>query len=496
MTIQEIVKALEKARETNDESFKVVEEAIEAHAEAVSRVRNLKELDGLGSEEELSKLSAHGRRPLQKQHDKLIEEAEREAGGYFREVMLATETWYRQKNTERQSQSAIYFSEKYAAYTSQEMDALARAIADGRSAANFMVDEQALTLTHQTPERDAFFVQLRLTAGERTVGLGLDYLEELSAKQDADGIFVLYSVLSALVPAPSEPFEGYAGGWVDLDEIAKAIGWTSRTRNERLTQREHIYDYLQFISKARIIGQRNYKVKDDDEVINTQIETPVWTFGGTERPVGQSNPNDSEQLKLIDDAYAIPVKQEIIISREWTSLLRNPKTAQYLPLGEKIGGIPSNQPGGSWARSIGLALMNRWRRNPQGALKVVGAKEWKISRRELLTHYTPKVSPPDEILFGKNPQRARTYWRDALRILVERSILADDGEAKMNLEEAAKKLPRYNWQDFWLDEIVDIVPGKEIQGILLESSRAPIARKVAELRIKPKRGRPKKVPAG
>ena len=46
-----------------------------------------------------------------------------------------------------------------------------------------------------------------------------------------------------------------------------------------------------------------------------------------------------------------------------------PDTAQFLPLGEVLGAIPGGKPAGAWARVIGLALSNFWRRQPRETIR-------------------------------------------------------------------------------------------------------------------------------
>jgi len=119
--------------------------------------------------------------------------------------------------------------------------------------------------------------------------------------------------------------------------------------------------------------------------------------------------------------------------------------------------------------------MNFKRRHPAGKLKP--------TRREMLTEFTPAKCPPIEILEGAHPGRALIYWRDALRILVERGILADAGEA------AQPDAPTgYGWQDAWLDAKADLRPG----ALLLEPVKDRVLARVEKALPKPRAKRRRK----
>jgi len=117
--------------------------------------------------------------------------------------------------------------------------------------------------------------------------------------------------------------------------------------------------------------------------------------------------------------------------------------------------IPAAQPSGAWARVIGLALANFWARNPHGGILP--------TRRELLTRYTPRGNAiPTDILKGDTPGRAVEYWHNALQELVKRGYLAQRGEATLTLKQIKAPLPRYEWQDKWLDGTVDLQQGENM----------------------------------
>jgi hypothetical protein len=150
-----------------------------------------------------------------------------------------------------------------------------------------------------------------------------------------------------------------------------------------------------------------------------------------------------------------PRRVEIVVSPTWTHLTSHGSLAQYLPFGEVLGSIPGSKPSGAWARVIGLALAGFWRRHPREALD----GSLLPTRRELLTRYTPLNAPPGAVLDGNDPRRAVEYWRGALALLVEKGLVTKRGEADRSAEQMCHGLPRYAWQDPWLVEHVDLVPG-------------------------------------
>jgi hypothetical protein len=190
------------------------------------------------------------------------------------------------------------------------------------------------------------------------------------------------------------------------------------------------------------------------------VESSLWQIAATERPVQPSIPG-------IDPDEA-PVRAKLTITKEWVGLLSSPQMAQYLPLGERLGAIPGNKPSGAWARVIGLSLASFWRREPAAAL----AGSIKPTRRELLERYPPKTGAVDAVLATANPRRALEYWCDALQILVEQGIVADEGEARASYKEMRAQLPRQDWGQTWLDEPVDLRPGELMRESVEERSRS------------------------
>lgn len=347
-------------------------------------------------------------------------------------------------------------ADAYPVHTSQEWTALEQAAADGKTQTAYR--EVNGQLVHQR-QGSPFFV--RMTPRDEEP---LDALVTLTQSADANSAIGLLYVSELLAPAQPLARGAYAGGRVNIDDVIAKIGLDPRSTKERRQMREWAYKaVVEFGARAEVVGRRagrTYKDHDGKE-IDTYIAVTPWAMMNPERPV---------QPGLFGD---VPVSVELVASREWTALTTAPATRQFLPCGEVLGSIPPRQAAGAWARVVGLAFMNFKRRHPTGRLQP--------TRRQMLTEFTPAKSPPIEILEGNDPGRAVRYWRDALRILVERGILADAGEAAQPDAPAG-----YGWQEAWLNAKVDLQPG----ALLLDPVKdRALARAEKAL---PKRRRPRK----
>ena len=373
----------------------------------------------------------------------------------------------------------------YVIRTSQEVDALMRAASDGRQGNNWVTDPVAATRSHVVPGAP-HHVQIALSEQERGADVSLKALEDLTLAQDPDFNFALLYISQILAPLAPLPDNLAAVEWVDLDDVMDKIGWSPRSSQERLEMRRRVWKYLLFGARAAIVGQRSgeYVNKATGQRIETVIDAPPWAVMEREKPT---------QPQLFDEIKETPLRVRLVASQAWTRLTTLPETAQYLPMGQLLGSIPGNKPSGAWARVLGLALANFWRRQPHQAL----SGNLTPTRRELLDRYTPKVAPPEEILAGKNPVRAVEYWHGALTILVECGFLASEGEAALSYKEMRASMPRQNWQQEWLDGNAELHPGPLMRPAVEGCSRALPAtqpRALNKPRPKRKRGRPRKPP--
>lgn len=373
-------------------------------------------------------------------------------------------------------------AEDYVIQTSQESAIMLKAICDGKSGTHWKNDLQAGTRTYE-PQGVFHRVQLQLSEQERDSGLTTEALEKMTQNLDADGTFAVLYVSRLLAPPSPLPRNALAYDWVTLDDVIQKIGWNPRSTAERQEMRRRVLDYLRFCARANLVGQRSttYRDPDSKEAIPTRIEGPIWRFMKEEKP---------DQPSLFAEEE-VPLRVQLAVSAEWTRLTTSPLLAQFLPMGELLGAIPPDKPSGAWARSIGLALAGLWRRKPRETLD----RTIRPTRRELLSAYTPKITPPEEVLGGKNPRRALDYWSAALQLLADEGFVAKSGEATRTAREVGSALPRYFWQDGWLDEPVDLLPGPKMEEAVQRCAHNLPVLAPRNLKALPrKRGRPRKNP--
>jgi hypothetical protein len=373
---------------------------------------------------------------------------------------------------------AIVTASEYFLHTSQEMDALSLAQCEGKTFAGYTMNEQAGAIIHHrtgSPHQ----IRMELTEDERAAGLALSYLESLARAQDADAVLATAYILGVLAPPPHLPAR-VALGWIDFDDVLNKIGWIPRNTKDRRALHGKIWNFVKFGERAQIIGKRTgakYKDAEGNE-IDTTIHGAAWRVMKTETP-------DPPALYA---ALETPVRAEIVVSKELTALISNPKTAQYFQCGEVLGAIPGGKPAGAWARVIGLALLSFWRRKP----REYSAGILKPTRRELLSHYAAKIAPYDEILESNDPSRAIDYWCGALQILADEGFIERTGEAAMSAKEMRAGLPRKNWQALWLDQSINIEVGTKTKPAFEKVLKSQFALKPRDLKKKPRaKKRPK-----
>ncbi len=362
--------------------------------------------------------------------------------------------------------------------TSLESDCLVRAACDAQTMSNYKKDVQRGALVHQRPGASH---RVELTQDAPEIGgedWEMDALERLVSCQSADFGFAFFYVCRLLAPPECLPADRFAGGWIDLDDVAAKIGYdvSGFTAAKREAMRAQVWELLRFGARAVVIGQRaNYRDHATGEVIETRVESPVWRVHDVERPI---------QTALFGET---PRRVQLVISKQWEPLLTAPNLAQYLPFAEIVGSLPTSQTASAWARVLGMVLANFWRRLPQQASGAAPAIL--PTRRELLTHYTPKKMPPLELLDSNDPKRAVKYWRAALAMLRERGFIAPDGEAARTVAQMLEPFGRKGWQSYWLDERVDIRPGSLILPAICERANAKPTHKPRDLKAPKRRSR-------
>ena len=278
--------------------------------------------------------------------------------------------------------------------------------------------------------------------------------------QDSDSAFALLYISRLMAEGQSTPEKPMNYVTVALDDIISAIGFDPRSTTQRAELRRRVWAFIKFGERAEIVGQRTgiYQDKMTGKPIETNIESAPWRIMEKEM---------AAQGSLFPDGD-IPLRVELAPSNEWMRLLLNPSTAQFLPMGEILGAIAPAKPSGAWARVIGLALANLWRRKPREAL----AGELRPTRRELLTHYVPRTGSVEDVLNSPNPRRAVEYWAGALEILGNSGFIENSGEAVLGYDAMRAALTRQDWAKEWLDGTTDLRPGVAMTETLKQISRA------------------------
>lgn len=363
-------------------------------------------------------------------------------------------------------QSMTLQTAEYNFQTGLESDWLIRAASDGSRNDQFRKDPNRRALIYEqsgASHRVELCQDAPETNGEQ---LEMDALEWLVTRQNADFGFTFFYVCRLL--APPSPLESnrFAGGWIDLDDVALKIGYDvdGCTAAQREELRAQVWQFLNFGARALVIGQRKeYRDHVTGQKIETRVDSPPWRILDTERPV---------QTAMFGET---PRRVQLLISKEWEPLLTASNLAQYLPFANIAASIPANQTAGAWARVLGAAIANFWRRHPHEATGAAPAIH--PTRRELLTRYTPKKNPPLELLTSSDPKRAVKYWRDAIAMLRERGFIAHEAEATRTVAQMLEPFGRKGWQNDWLNERVDLRPGPLVIDAIRERAAAKHVRK-------------------
>lgn len=339
--------------------------------------------------------------------------------------------------------------------TSQEMEALNQAAANGKHGRNYEDNHNAGKRIHRTPGAQ-HFVEIEISSNEAATDVPFLALQQLTAAQDADSALAMLYIVSTLAPP------GFTGdtatGWIEVDDVIAKIGWDPRSSAERQQMQRRVESILEFGARAVVIGERTgaYKDKHSGKRKDTTLSASLWQIGVREHV----KPESGQEVMFVEKEPLVGA--EITIVRAWIPLLASGQLAQYLPLGEVLGTIPGNKPSGAWARVIGLSLASFWRRCREKALDGT----IRPTRRELLERYPPKTGPVEGSVESKHAARLVEYWCGAIGILADTGFIARSGEALFTAEEIRSRFPRRNWVGLWLDEQIDIEPGESMKTAL------------------------------
>ena len=314
--------------------------------------------------------------------------------------------WLRERNTHPEFQNAERTpleeideveqksDEAFNYHTGQEWTAFLHTATDGKRQRYFVGNVQAGTLRHQRPNA-AFWTETSLTEDERRAGHGIELLQNAASELDLDDALAWLYISHLIAPQSPLASGNYAGGWIDLDDVArKTMGGYARNPTEALQRRRKIWHAIRYGTRAQIIGARTvpYFDKNTGQEIDTKVATSPWQIIKEQKPV---------QASLLPDDD-VPVRVELVASREWTALTTSPDTAQFLPAGELLGAIPPSQASGAWARALGMAYFHWCRCHLMAALE----GRQLPTRDALLNQFPNKKINHTDVLQSPNPRRA------------------------------------------------------------------------------------------
>lgn len=243
---------------------------------------------------------------------------------------------------------------------------------------------------------------------------------------------------------------------LDLDDLIKVLGKTPRSTAEREEMRQEVFRLLCIFDNISLHGKRVGKYKDPmtGETIDLSVNSKLLTLSETYyKPAGQGSLYSNEA------PISVTLQGGPFIER----FRDNEKILQYFGNVRKLTELPVGKPSGQWALSIGLALQQLWREQASRAtVKEIGEDKHPtvsfkhpFTRFQLLDLYRPETWVED-VLASPNPQRAQTYWKEAIRLLKSRGVISYYKELD------PLPMSRQGWRQPWLHtQRLDIRPNSE-----------------------------------
>jgi len=260
---------------------------------------------------------------------------------------------------------------------------------------------------------------------------------------------------------------------IALDELVRIVGRgdeARRSHGHRLRVEREVWRAVRIFDALTIVGRHlgRYKTRDTKEVLDVALPAAEALIKITRVVPGQ----------LSSDGSAPPAYFSYVCG-PWIEAVRGDRRLMT-DFGNvmRLAAIPSGQPSGAWAKSIGLNLNQRWREWAHEAqvrhvgdvnrLTVRFAKAF--TRRDLLLGESLyRASPDVEGIFkSRNPARARKFWDGAISILKESGVDLIGHCAPIE----PARTGRQGWQDEWLDQPFDIRPTQQSMRDVAELAQA------------------------
>lgn len=351
--------------------------------------------------------------------------------------------------------------------TYPELAVIGFAAADARTGRNWAEVAGGDALVH-TRKKDGYQVRYAPSApagrwaDPEPGALSSDLFSVLAANGGLDTVFL--AQVGAALALGSERHD------VTLDDLGRMIGRDPRSTKEREEMRRDLWGRLRFLDGLTVWGARKGTYRDPVTRKQVPIESrdPLFMIAGTMWP---------EQRTL--DGSEIPLSVSFAAGAFLAQFKGRPDVLQTYGDYQRLAAIAGEKPSGAWARSIGLALTQRWRERASYG----GVMTFTV---DYLLGQFPPAPTADEVLASANPKRARKYLADALARLKQAGVIA--GYTLPDED----TLPRTGWAAVWRAWTVTITPPAAVleSSATLEARRAEEAEKAAaEAKPKPRRRR-------
>jgi len=332
--------------------------------------------------------------------------------------------------------------------TFQEAKSLAIAVADGRSLRAWATIPGETALRYALPgEFDVKFMPSPYWEGQP------NFYNLAHSNQD-DVLAVLYLVGLAANEQGTVTLR--------LPELIRRFGWAPRSGEHRVQMLNRLWTDARLADSLYIFGTRPGSYKDPV----TKKRIPLRSEDALIRIIGLRREKDA-------GGSGIPIEISFI-GGPVVERFRGTSALQRIGDLLKIAAIPAGKPSGAWAKSLALALQQRWREQAAHVeVRRVGEDKHEtfifrpVTRHELLNTLPPQPWL-DEVLAGPKPRRAVRYWNEALKLLRAKNIISAHNRDRLG------RIPdrRPGSLKDWVNEPLDIRPGPALTAELASIRRA------------------------
>jgi hypothetical protein len=271
-----------------------------------------------------------------------------------------------------------------------------------------------------------------------------EHLERLLKSLDLRAVLVFHCVVAWIIK------EGELE--IELDDLIRLMKGRPRNVEERAAMRAELWQWLNIFSRMQVIGERRESYTDSltNKKLDLTTRDPLFTV--------------TREVVEVKDARSTskPPFGIVLTPGAWLESVRaNPKVCQYYNDMLLLAGLGTGKAAGAWASAIGVALNQFWREDvtkrelkhsyPNGEKQTV-VRFKTYTRRELLSLLPQGEFSVEAILNGNDPKRAKKYWDEAIKLLIESNfIAAKDGYTELDTDNTRLN-SRQEWKTFWFDK--------------------------------------------